>query len=114
MLDDSACEINVDEFLIDNSDKPQEGSSSNIYLKGTGESKNPREAEHPTIIEPVPMTSAYDHNAQNVIDTHDEEEDVLNERNTLTPRNVNLSQFTEYLIDGRKPQSLKKSSHLTN
>ncbi|CAD6230783.1 GSCOCG00012198001-RA-CDS, partial [Cotesia congregata] len=100
--EDTAPEINVDEFLRDNSDQPEEGSSD-ISPEETGGIEDLSEAEHPIIIELRPSTSADDINIRNVIDTDDEENE--SDKNTLTPRNVNRSRFTGYLGDGPKPRT---------
>ncbi|CAG5093251.1 Protein of unknown function [Cotesia congregata] len=100
--EDTTPEINVDEFLRENSDKSEEGSSD-ISPEETGGVEDLSEVEHPIIIEPRPPTSADDINTRNVIYTDDEENE--SNKNTLTPRNVNRSQFTGYLGDGPEPRT---------
>ncbi|CAG5109362.1 Protein of unknown function, partial [Cotesia congregata] len=100
--EDTAPEINVDEFLRDNSDQPEEGSSD-ISPEETGGIEDLSEVENPIIIEPRPSTSEDDINARNVIDTDDEENE--SDKNTLTPRNVNRSRFIGYLGDGPEPRT---------
>ncbi|CAG5090735.1 Protein of unknown function [Cotesia congregata] len=88
--EDTAPEINVDEFLRDNSDQSEEGSS-NISPEETGGIEDPSETELPIIIEPEPSTSVNNVNTRN--------------KNNLTPQNANRSRFTGYLGDGPEPRT---------
>ncbi|CAG5075396.1 Protein of unknown function [Cotesia congregata] len=84
--DNTTPEINVDEFLRDNSDQSEGGSSSNISPDKTEGIEDYSETEPPIIIEAEPSTSVNNVNTRN--------------KNNLTPQNADRSRFTGYLGDG--------------